>query len=75
MSNSIITKVVEQLETLPATLQQQVLEFIQTLKASTPLGVPGRQLLRFAGAIPADDLQLMHQAIEEGCEQVDMNEW
>ncbi len=75
MSNSIITKVVEQLETLPATLQQQVLEFIQTLKASTPPGVPGRQLLRFAGAIPADDLQLMRQAIEEGCEQVDMNEW
>lgn len=38
-------------------------------------GVPGRQLVRFAGAIPPDDLQLMQQAIEADCERVDANEW
>jgi hypothetical protein len=29
-------------------------------------------LLRFAGAIPSDDLQLMPEVIEQGCEQVDL---
>jgi len=28
-----------------------------------------------AGAIPADDLELMTQAIEAGCEKVDLDEW
>jgi hypothetical protein len=38
-------------------------------------GVPGRQLLRFAGSIPANDLQTMTQAIEAGCEGIDRSEW
>jgi hypothetical protein len=41
----------------------------------TPVGVPGKELLRFAGTIEADDLRAMAQVIEEGCEQVDLNEW
>jgi hypothetical protein len=45
------------------------------LVAHTRQGVPGRQLLRFAGAIPPDDLDLMRQAIEADCEQVDTHEW
>ncbi|MFQ4142520.1 hypothetical protein [Chlorogloeopsis sp. ULAP02] len=43
--------------------------------ASTKIrGVPGRQLLRFAGAIPQDDIQLIREAIEHNCEQVDADE-
>lgn len=38
-------------------------------------GVPGRQLLRFGGAIPQRETEVMRQAIEQGCEQVDVNEW
>jgi len=38
-------------------------------------GIPGQQLLQFAGAIHTEDLKLMRQIIEEGCEQVDLNEW
>ena len=75
MSSTIKSKVVEQLETLPENLQQQVLEFVQALQISARQGVPGKQLLKFAGAIPLGDLQLMRQAIEEKCEQVDLNEW
>ena len=75
MSNTVVTKVVEQLETLPEDLQQQVLAFVQALRAAVQPGIPGKQLLRFAGAIPADDLQLMEQAIETGCGQVDLNGW
>ncbi|MBI3763448.1 MAG: hypothetical protein HY260_16500 [Chloroflexi bacterium] len=74
MNNAVITTVVEQLTTLPDDLQRQVLEFVQTLRASVRRGVSGKQLLRFAGFIPLDDLRLMRQAIETGCGQVDLNE-
>lgn len=75
MTNTIITQVVEKLNHLPDNLQRKVLEFVETLQVSVQHGVPGRQLLHFAGTIPADDLQLMSTAIEAGCEQVDLNEW
>lgn len=75
MSTPIVDKVIEHLETLPYELQWRVLEFTRALIVSVPHGVPGRQLVRFAGAIPKDDLQLMRQAIEQGCERVDTNEW
>lgn len=75
MNNAIVTQVVEKLSRLPDNLQQKVLEFVQALTASARHGVPGKQLLRFVGAIALDDLQLMRYAIEAGCERVDMNEW
>ena len=75
MSTLITDKVVEELKVLPQELQWRVFEFTHALAVSVPHGVPGQQLLRFAGAIPPSDLQLMRQAIEQGCEQVDANEW
>ena len=73
--NTLVDKVVDQLKTLPYEMQWQVLEFTRALAVSVPHGVPGSQLVRFAGAISLDDLRLMRQAIEEGCERVDANEW
>jgi len=75
MSNIIKIKVIEQLDTLPENLQREVLAFVEALQKVARRGVPGRQLLEFAGAIPLDDVELMRQAIEDGCEQVDVNEW
>ncbi len=75
MSTAVIEKVVEQMKDLPDELQRRVLEFARALALSTPRGVPGTQLLRFAGAIPLDEVEVMRQAIEQGCEQVDINEW
>ncbi len=75
MNTPVIEKVVEQLKDLPYELQWRVLEFTRALAFSTPRGVPGKQLLRFAGAIPVSEVELMRQAIEQGCEQVDVNEW
>lgn len=63
---------IAQLEKLPYDLQLRVLDFVKSL---IPKGVEGKSLLRFEGAIPADDLQLMSKAIEEGCEKVDISEW
>ena len=74
MLNPIQEQLLQQLDPLPEDLQRRVLDFAQALALSVPKGVPGKRLLRFAGAIPADDLRLMQEAIESGCEQVD-NEW
>ncbi len=73
MITPIIEQVVEQLESLPEDLQRRVLEFVQGLKGSAFRGALGKQLIRFVGFIPLDDLQQMRQAIESDCEQVDMN--
>lgn len=72
---SLADKVVEQLKTLPCEMQWRVYEFTRALAVSVPRGVPGTQLLRFAGAIPVDDLQIIRQAIQVGCERIDANEW
>lgn len=75
MNTPIVERIVEQLRALPVEFQWRVLEFTKALAVSTPRGVSGKQLLRFAGAIPSSEVQLMRQAIEQGCEQVDFNEW
>ncbi|MEM9905714.1 MAG: hypothetical protein AAF921_11895 [Cyanobacteria bacterium P01_D01_bin.44] len=75
MNVPIIDEVVEQLKAMPQPLQRQVLEFVRSLVKAEVRGTPGPQLLRFAGSIPADDLQLMREAIERDCERVDVDEW
>ena len=75
MSISIIDEVVEQLKVMPQHLQWQVLGFVRALAEADVRGMPGQQLLRFAGSIPPDDLQLMHEAIKQDCERVDADEW
>ncbi|MCR4406626.1 MAG: hypothetical protein NUW24_06860 [Anaerolineae bacterium] len=75
MNTQVIDKVVEQLKSLPYDLQRQVLEFTRVLALSVPRGVAGKQLLLFAGTIPFSDVDLMREAIEQGCEQVDAHEW
>ena len=73
MDTPIINKVVEELRDLPQELQRRVLEFTRALAVSSPQGIPGQQLLRFSGSISVEDVQLMREAIEQGCEQVDVN--
>jgi hypothetical protein len=75
MDTSILDCVVEQLKDMPENLQQQVLEYARALASSKIQGVPGQQLLCFAGVIPTDDIQLMREAIEQDCQQVDTSEW
>jgi len=75
MSATITAKVVEQVESLPDELQQQVLDFAQSLHLLMRKGTQGRRLLRFVGCIPGEDLELMSKAIHSGCEQVDKNDW
>lgn len=75
MDRPIVEKVIEQLKALPQELQWQVLEFMRALVQATPRGVSGQELLRFSGVVSPDDAELMREAIDRGCEQVDVNEW
>jgi hypothetical protein len=75
MDTHIIDEVVEQLKVMPQHLQWQVLEFVRALAKTEVRGTPGQKLLQFAGSISADDLQLMREAIEQDCEQLDVDEW
>ena len=68
-------EILDQLEKLDVPQQQQVLRYARALAAVGSDGVPGKELLRFAGTIEQDDLQRIAQAIEEGCEQVNLDEW
>ena len=74
MSALIKERLVEQVDALPDDLQRRVLDFAQALAMTLPKGVPGTELLKFAGVISADDGRRMSEAIEAGCEKVD-DEW
>jgi len=65
----------DQLARLPVEKQQQVLEFVRSLSRGERVGVPGRNLLRFAGTIDRKDLIAIEKAVNAGCEQIDANEW
>ncbi|RMG08905.1 MAG: hypothetical protein D6728_13515 [Cyanobacteria bacterium J055] len=75
MNIPIVDEVVERLKVMPPHLQWQVLEFVRSLVKVEVRGTPGQQLLRFAGSIPIDDLQLMREAIEQDYDRIDLNEW
>ncbi len=65
----------KQLEHLPIEQQHQVLEFARALVKTNVHGVPGKNLLRFAGTIDSEDLITIKKTINEGCEKVNSDEW
>ena len=72
---TIDREITELLHRLPELQQQRVLNFARELAEVKPQGVPGADLIAFGGRIPADDLQRMQDAIEAGCEAVNLSEW
>jgi hypothetical protein len=60
---------------LPPEQQRHVLEFVRALVAEQVRGVSGQSLLRFAGTIDANDLTMMAQVIEDGCEHIHGEDW
>ncbi|WP_235006870.1 hypothetical protein [Calothrix rhizosoleniae] len=64
----------KQWDRLADIVRQEILSADISPLAKVP-GTPGQQLLRFAGSISPEDLQLMQSAIEHNCEQVDVDEW
>ncbi|MGD0898471.1 MAG: hypothetical protein ABR915_11585 [Thermoguttaceae bacterium] len=75
IDTEVRSELLKQLDHLPPAKQQRVLDFARALAESAPRGVPGNNLLDLCGILPAEDAQEMMQAIEEGCERIDPNEW
>jgi len=75
LDTTVKKDIINQIGQLDYEHQRRVLDFARALAVTAPKGVSGKQLLSFAGSIPADDLKAMKKAIEEGCEKVDLNEW
>lgn len=63
------------LDQMPVERQRQVLDYARTLTASPRPGRHGLTLLQFAGTIDESELDVMSQAIEDGCERIDVDEW
>jgi len=76
MLDAIVKKeIINQIGQLDYEHQRRVLDFARALAVTGKKGVSGKQLLSFAGTIPADDLREMEQAIEDNCEKVDADAW
>ncbi len=71
----IASEIYEKVQILPNNFQYQVLSFVRALEALAEEGTLGKDLLKFAGTIPPEDLEVMKETIEAGCGQVDLNEW
>ena len=73
---TIRNECMEQLGRLPAELQLQALQFVRALVSNKQQsGISGKSLASFAGCIPLADLQQISSSIQDGCEQVDVDEW
>ncbi len=78
MEATIEEQLIARVRSLSPTQQQQILTQLQKAappQTGTPPGVPGTAWKQFAGSISPEDLGLMEQAIEEGCEKVDADGW
>lgn len=62
-------EILHEVNGLPPDMQRRVLHFARSLAQPQREGTPGRDLLRFAGAIPLDDLRVMSEVIEAEFEQ------
>ena len=72
----------QQFELLALNEKQEVINFVRSLASQASadtqekrVGVLGSELLKFAGMLSDEDAAEMLQAIEEGCEQVDPDDW
>lgn len=73
--STTIREIVQRLETLSPGQQRQVLDFTLELSGESPKGISGKELLKFVGLFPPEDLEEIKQAIEGDCGQVDELEW
>lgn len=72
---SIEKQIIERLQQLEKAQQLQVLNFAAFLATSHNTGVSGKSLLKFAGSISQEDIELMSDAINKECKKIDLDEW
>ena len=76
---NVSQEIAKRVESLPPEMQQQVLQFVESLSPaadpSAPIGEPGASLRQVAACLDADSARQMAEAIEAECERVDAGAW
>ncbi len=76
MENSTtIQEIVERLDKLNPWQQKQILNYVLSFLGEPIRGTPGKELLKFVGLFPPEDLEQIKRAIEEDCGKIDASEW
>ena len=73
--STTIQEIIQRLDKLTPVQQKQVLNSVLSFLGEPIRGTPGKELLKFAGLFPPEDLEEIKRAIEVGCGQVDESEW
>jgi hypothetical protein len=73
VESQIRDELVKQLNRLSLPQQRRVLDYARSLSASASgaRGIPGSQLVKFAGTTSPEDCKTMMDAIKAGCERID----
>jgi len=74
MTADIASQIVAELGNLAHDAQQRVLEYARSLRGLGP-GMSVDQLRKHIGSIDPQEGRAMREAIEAGCEQVNLDEW
>jgi hypothetical protein len=74
-SETIEEQILSEIRRMSLEQQYRVLTFSKAIIRPAVKGVPGASLLRFAGAIPTEQVKQMEEAIERDCERIDQNGW
>jgi hypothetical protein len=72
---AIKEQILNDLDQLSPELQRRAADLVHRLVSPLPKGVSGRDLLRFAGTLDDESAREMTEAIEQGCERVDLDAW
>lgn len=70
-----IQEIVKRLDKLTPWQQKQILNSVLSFLGEPIRGTPGKELLKFIGLFPPEDLEEIKKAIEEDCGHVDASEW
>jgi hypothetical protein len=68
-------QLLKQVDQLSAEDQHRVLEFASTLLKTNPPKNRPKHFLELFGTLDSQSAEEMKQAIEEGCERIDPNDW
>ncbi|TAK61172.1 MAG: hypothetical protein EPO24_05965 [Bacteroidetes bacterium] len=73
--HNLTDTLINEISNLPITEQRLVLEFARSFHLSIQKGVSGDEMSKRSYGFQEQDLIEMEQAILEGCEEIEHNEW
>lgn len=72
---AIQEQILNDLNRLSPEQQERAAELVHGLVSSLPKGASIEDLMKVAGILDDESAREMREAIEEGCERVDLDEW